>query len=374
MSSARRARPRVPLLPHQRHEREDPALAAVVGAHDEREVLERDDEGQRPEHEREHAEDVLVRGRHAVRPGEALLQRVERARPDVAVDDAERPQGQSPPAPCRWVARGARRRVPRRRAGALGARLQVGSLREGAWDIWGKGARRNKQIRNPRVEPIRYTRPDSHGNRGGARPSGATPSGCEPRRRPRVGGRPASTAAGAGAAKGGVGYLRRPSMPAAQPLGAELRALFRLAVPLAVAQGGQALMGVVDTAVVGRAGAVPLAGTGLGNSLFFAVAVLGMGIMHGFDPLVSQAVGAGDTARARRLLWQAAWLSVGLTAGARGPARPRPRRPRAARHRARGGTGGRTLPLVAASRASRSSSSTSARAPICSRSGTPAAW
>lgn len=102
-------------------------------------------------------------------------------------------------------------------------------------------------------------------------------------------------------------------MPAAQPLGAELRALFRLAVPLAVAQGGQALMGVVDTAVMGRAGAVPLAGTGLGNMLFFAVAVLGMGIMHGFDPLVSQAVGAGDTARARRLLWQAAWLSAGLT-------------------------------------------------------------
>ncbi len=103
-------------------------------------------------------------------------------------------------------------------------------------------------------------------------------------------------------------------MPATLPLGAELRALMRLAVPLAVAQGGQALMGVVDTAVMGRAGAVPLAGTGLGNSLFFAVAVLGMGIMHGFDPLISQAVGAGDALRARRLLWQAGWLAVGLAA------------------------------------------------------------
>jgi MATE family multidrug resistance protein len=102
-------------------------------------------------------------------------------------------------------------------------------------------------------------------------------------------------------------------MQTALPLRAELRALIRLAVPLAIAQGGQALMGVVDTAVVGRAGAVPLAGTGLGNMLFFAVAVLGMGIMHGFDPLISQAVGSGDTARARRLLWQAGWLSVGLS-------------------------------------------------------------
>lgn len=95
---------------------------------------------------------------------------------------------------------------------------------------------------------------------------------------------------------------------------AELRALLRLALPLAVAQGGQALMGVVDTAIVGRAGAVPLAGAGLGNSLFFAVAVLGMGIMHGFDPLMSQAVGAGDGTEARRLVWQSAWLSTGLAA------------------------------------------------------------
>ena len=77
-------------------------------------------------------------------------------------------------------------------------------------------------------------------------------------------------------------------------LRAELGPLVRLAVPLALAQGGQALMGVVDTAIVGRAGALPLAATGLGNVLFMALAVLGMGVMHGLDPLVSQALGAGD--------------------------------------------------------------------------------
>ena len=63
-------------------------------------------------------------------------------------------------------------------------------------------------------------------------------------------------------------------------------------------------MGVVDTAVVGRAGAVPLAGVGLGNALFFTVAVVGIGLMMGLDPLIAQAFGAGDPARARRLLWQ----------------------------------------------------------------------
>ncbi|HEY6002332.1 MAG TPA: MATE family efflux transporter [Anaeromyxobacter sp.] len=104
-------------------------------------------------------------------------------------------------------------------------------------------------------------------------------------------------------------------MPAArQGLRAELGPLVRLALPLAVAQGGQALMGVVDTAIVGRAGALPLAGTGLGNALFMALAVFGMGVMHGIDPLVSQAVGAGDMARARRVLWQGAWLACGLAA------------------------------------------------------------
>ncbi len=95
-------------------------------------------------------------------------------------------------------------------------------------------------------------------------------------------------------------------------VGAEIGPLVRLALPLAVAQGGQALMGVVDTAVVGRAGALPLAGTGLGNVLFIALAIFGMGVMHGLDPLVSQAVGAGDGARARRVLWQGNWLAAGL--------------------------------------------------------------
>ncbi|HVP67308.1 MAG TPA: MATE family efflux transporter [Anaeromyxobacteraceae bacterium] len=89
----------------------------------------------------------------------------------------------------------------------------------------------------------------------------------------------------------------------------ELSALGRLALPLGLAAAAQSLMGVVDTAVVGRAGAAALAGTGLGNVLFFAVTVFGMGLMMGIDPLVSQALGARDPGRARHLLWQGVWLS-----------------------------------------------------------------
>jgi MATE family multidrug resistance protein len=92
----------------------------------------------------------------------------------------------------------------------------------------------------------------------------------------------------------------------------ELPPLLRLALPLAVVQAGQAIMGVVDVAVLGRAGPVLLGGAGLGNALYFGIAVLGMGVMHGLDPLVSQAIGAGEPGRARRLVWQGVWLALAL--------------------------------------------------------------
>jgi MATE family multidrug resistance protein len=79
----------------------------------------------------------------------------------------------------------------------------------------------------------------------------------------------------------------------------------RLALPLALAQAGQALMGVVDTAVVGRAGAVQLAGAALGNAVVFTLGILGIGTLMGADPLISQALGAREPLRARRLYWQA---------------------------------------------------------------------
>jgi multidrug resistance protein, MATE family len=98
----------------------------------------------------------------------------------------------------------------------------------------------------------------------------------------------------------------------ARPIRQEISALTRLAIPLAIAQGGQALMGVVDAAVVGRMGAVPLAGVGLGNALQLGVSILGIGVMMGLDPLFAQAIGAGDRLRARRLLWQGVWMSVAV--------------------------------------------------------------
>lgn len=90
----------------------------------------------------------------------------------------------------------------------------------------------------------------------------------------------------------------------------ELWQLLRLGAPSAFAQAGFALMGLVDTAVVGRAGTIPLAAVGLANGLFICVAIFGIGLTLGSDPLISQAFGGGDPRRARQLYWQGSWLAI----------------------------------------------------------------
>lgn len=94
---------------------------------------------------------------------------------------------------------------------------------------------------------------------------------------------------------------------------AEVRSLLRLAAPLSAAHAGTHLMGLVDTAIVGRLGAAELGGVGIANGLFFFVSVFGMGAMLALNPLVSQALGAGQDLRARRLVWQGLWLALGLS-------------------------------------------------------------
>src|SRR5262249_42784712 len=90
----RRAEGRATVLSDERDEGEDPSLAVVVRAHEERQVLERNDRDERPEDDRENAEHVRRRRRERRGADEALLEREERVRADVAVDDAERAEGE----------------------------------------------------------------------------------------------------------------------------------------------------------------------------------------------------------------------------------------------------------------------------------------
>ncbi len=73
----------------QRREGENAALAPVIGAQDEDEVFDRNDEEERPKDEREHPKDVGRAGMHGVLPVKALAQGVKWTRADVAVNDPE---------------------------------------------------------------------------------------------------------------------------------------------------------------------------------------------------------------------------------------------------------------------------------------------
>ncbi len=91
-----------------------------------------------------------------------------------------------------------------------------------------------------------------------------------------------------------------------------LRELLALAVPVVVVQVGTMLLGVVDTLMVGRVSAIDLAGVALGNLYFFACALLGMGVLFALDPVIAQAVGAGDEAQVGSALQRGFVLAVAL--------------------------------------------------------------
>ena len=88
-------RPLTLLDAEQGHQRDDAAFAVVVDPHGDIDVLDRRDEEQRPQDQRQGAE----RGRRiGVRPGvvEHSLQRIEGARPDVPEHHAERREAHEP--------------------------------------------------------------------------------------------------------------------------------------------------------------------------------------------------------------------------------------------------------------------------------------
>src|SRR3954469_5175533 len=97
---------------------------------------------------------------------------------------------------------------------------------------------------------------------------------------------------------------------AAEP--SELRATFRLALPMVVAQVGIMAMGTVDTLMVGHVSGNVLAAVALGNIYFFNVSIFGMGTLMALDPLVSQAVGARDEPAIARAVQRGAILGLGI--------------------------------------------------------------
>jgi MATE family multidrug resistance protein len=94
-----------------------------------------------------------------------------------------------------------------------------------------------------------------------------------------------------------------PSSPA--PIkGGGLRELLVLAFPVVLTQLSTSLMGVVDSAMVGRIGPTELAAVGFGGIWLWTLFSIFFGTASGIQTFVSQADGAGDTRSCGAWAWQ----------------------------------------------------------------------
>src|SRR5690606_21981866 len=103
---------------------------------------------------------------------------------------------------------------------------------------------------------------------------------------------------------------QRPS----RSFGDELRQLLRLGLPIATVQFGMMAMNFVDVAMLGRElDERALPAMALGSLLAWAATVFCMGAVTATDPLLSQAVGAGDRDTVTVVLGRGALLALLLT-------------------------------------------------------------
>src|SRR5579883_1630316 len=96
-------------------------------------------------------------------------------------------------------------------------------------------------------------------------------------------------------------------------LGAELRALLALAIPVALSEIGWMTMTVVDVIMVGKLGPAAIGAVGLGNAIYYAPSLFGIGLLLGLDTMVSRSWGARDYDNCHRWLAQAMYIALAFT-------------------------------------------------------------
>lgn len=72
----------------------------------------------------------------------------------------------------------------------------------------------------------------------------------------------------------------------------ELKATLKLAYPVIIGQLGHMMMGVVDSVMVGKIGAAPLAASAIAHGLFTVFMIMGVGLSMAITPLTAMAMGA----------------------------------------------------------------------------------
>ncbi len=88
-----------------------------------------------------------------------------------------------------------------------------------------------------------------------------------------------------------------------------MRHVWLLAWPAILTFGLESLVGLVDTLMVGRLGAGPLAGVGVGAQVLHAAHVVFIAVGSGTIALVARFVGAGDRGQAEKVLAQSLYAS-----------------------------------------------------------------
>src|SRR6202046_3747130 len=96
-------------------------------------------------------------------------------------------------------------------------------------------------------------------------------------------------------------------------LGEELRALLSLAITVVLSELGWMTMTIVDLIMVGRLGPDAIGAVGLGNAIYYAPSLFGIGLLLGLDTLVSQSWGAGRFDDCHRSLAQAIYIALAFT-------------------------------------------------------------
>ncbi len=89
-----------------------------------------------------------------------------------------------------------------------------------------------------------------------------------------------------------------------------LKSILHLAYPVIISQIGQVLVGVADTVMVGKLGAVSLAAATFANSIFLVALTFGIGVSMAITPLVSAANSQGKVQKIKHLLNHSFFVNV----------------------------------------------------------------
>lgn len=84
----------------------------------------------------------------------------------------------------------------------------------------------------------------------------------------------------------------------------------KISIPVMIGQLGMVLMGIQDNLMIGWVSHVHLSAAALANSLYIIFNILGIGVASAITPLVSEAIGAGQSQETGKFLKQGVWASI----------------------------------------------------------------